>query len=72
MMVCAILAYDRTEYREKVREIRERSQEKVACVYVRSPRTLRGVSVDQVITCERFWDRDDAIEIAKLVNDKVD
>lgn len=70
-LVCAILAYDRSEYREKTRQIREQSQKDVACLFVRSPETLQGVGVDRVITCDRFWSREDAIEIAKMVNDQV-
>jgi len=69
--VCAILAVDRSEYRRKVREIRRRSSEDdvgPACVFIRSKETLDKIDEDEVITCERFWSRDDAVEIAQAAN----
>jgi hypothetical protein len=69
--VYVILAYDRREYREKVRELRNADDVKAACVYPDSPEKLRGLDVDKVITCDGFWQRDDAVEIAQVANNRL-
>jgi len=69
--VYVILAYNRHEYRDKVRELRESDDVKAACVYPDSPEKLRGLDVDKVITCDGFWQRDDAVEIAKIAQSRL-
>ena len=67
-MVIIVLAYDYKQYRRKANELREESPEPVASVFANSPERLRGIEADKVITCDGFWERDDAIEIAQIAN----
>lgn len=63
--VVLILAFDHRQYREKARDLRERTDTPVACVYGDTPERMRGIDADKVITCDGFWERDDAIELAQ-------
>jgi hypothetical protein len=66
--VIIVLAYDHKQYHRKANELREESSEPVASVFANSPERLRGFEADKVITCDGFWERDDAIEIAQIAN----
>jgi hypothetical protein len=62
------LAYDHKQYRRKASEIRENSDEPVASVFGNSPERLRGIEADKVVICDGFWEREDAIDIAKITH----
>jgi len=64
--VIIVLAYDHKQYRRKASELRENSNEPVASVFGNSPERLRGIEADKVVTCDGFWERDDAIDIARI------
>jgi hypothetical protein len=66
--VVIILAFDHKQYRDKARDLRDNVDDPVACVFGNSPERLRGIEADKVITCDGFWERDDAIKIAKTAN----
>lgn len=69
--VVIVLAYDHREYRQKVREIRERSDQKIAFVFGNSVDRMRSLQADKVITCDGFWERQDAIDLAQKANSRL-
>jgi len=69
--VIIVLAYDHEQYRRKANELREESPEPVASVFANSPDRLRGIEADDTVTCDGFWQRDDAVEIAKIAQSRL-
>jgi hypothetical protein len=69
--VYIVLAYDHAQYRRKVREHREATDGTAAYVFGNSPRRLKGIEADDVLRCEGFWQRDDAVKIAQVANNRL-
>jgi len=69
--VIIVLAYDHKEYRRKVSELRDSREESVATVFANSPGRLRGIEADEIVRCDGFWKRDDAVDIAKIAQNRL-
>jgi len=69
--VIIVLAYDHEQYRRKAKELREESPKPIASVFANSPDRLRGIEADDVLRCEGFWQRDDAVKIAQVANNRL-
>lgn len=69
--VYIVLAYDHEQYRRKVREHREATDGTAAYVFGDSVRRMKGIEADDVLRCEGFWKRDDAVELAQTANDRL-
>jgi len=69
--VVIVLARDHEQYRHKAKELREERPEPVACVFANSPDRLRGIEADESVRCHGFWQRDDAVEIAKIAQTRL-
>lgn len=63
--VIIVLAFDHTEYREMARDLREERDEQIASVFANSVDRLRGIEADEIVKSDLFWERNDAIDIAK-------